>query len=76
MKIWKVTFENSGETELYSEETDILSMPEVAIELGYLEGAYEDEREEFIQDVRNAQRRGYGSATIEERVYAELVATK
>lgn len=73
MKVWKVTDHTSGEAAVYAEDTNILDIPVVSIELSYLSGGYEDERDEFISDIANARIQGRGSAYIEERLNVELV---
>lgn len=73
MQVWLVKNVDVDEVEVFAEDVDILELPEVVEELGYLEGAYDDEREQFIHDIKRAKQRGGGSAEIEERLLVELV---
>jgi hypothetical protein len=71
-KVWVLEDFEHGETDVYSEDTDILELPFVKTELGYLDGGYEDERDQFLADIQRAKERGYGEAYIEERFGLEL----
>lgn len=73
MKVWVLEDFVGGGISVYSEDTVITDIPFVATELGYLEGGYDDEREDFMDDLRRAVDRGRGSATIEERLSVALV---
>lgn len=72
MKVWVINHFDYGDIYVYSEDTDILRVPVVERELGYLEGEYEDEREEFLRDIKVTLKHGCGEATIEERIRVEL----
>jgi hypothetical protein len=65
-----------GEVDVYAEDTDVLEIPYVKEELGYLSDGYEDEKDEFLRDVERAKTRGTGEATIEERLSLELVEVR
>ena len=72
MKVWILEDFSHGETDVYPEDTDVLSIPFVTTELSYLVGGYDDELAEFKADLARAKERGRGSATIEERFTIEL----
>lgn len=76
MNVWLVHLESYGEVQVWSEDTDITETPSVKTELGYLEGGYEDERAGFIDDVKRAVAHGSGEASIEERLWVELVEVR
>lgn len=69
--VWVLNHEDHG-VETYSGDTDPFEIPTVQDELGWLEGGYEEERDEFIDTVQRAIRKGYGTAYIEERFTLEL----
>lgn len=71
MKIWLINTDD-GDTYTLRGDENLLEDSYVATELSYLDGGYEDERDEFIADVERAVRRGRGSARIEERFDVEL----
>lgn len=72
MKVWILNYLEYGSVSVYDGMTDVLNIPAVKTELGYLEGGYEDERDQFIADVARAQKAGRGSAEIAERLVIEL----
>jgi hypothetical protein len=76
MRIWLLHMESYGDVAPYAEDTNILEIPFVKTELGYLDGAYEDERDQFIKSVERARERGSGEAGIEERFWVELVEVR
>jgi hypothetical protein len=76
MKVWVLKYLEYGSISVFAENTDILEVDAVKDELSYLEGGYEDERDDFIASVSNARKRGYGSAEIEERLSVELVEVR
>jgi hypothetical protein len=69
--IWVLTHTDHG-VDTYSGDTDPLTIPTVEEELEWLEGGYEDERDQFKADVASAIKRGHGHAEIEERFTLEL----
>lgn len=70
--VWLIEDLDHSEVSVYSGHVDVAEIPFVKAELGYLEGAYEDERDEFISDLNRAVAKGFGEAVIEERVRATL----
>lgn len=73
MKVWLVQNTSNGGVSVYSEATDVAEIPFIKTELGYLEGSYEEEREDFLADVKRARERGYGQAVIEESLSVQLM---
>lgn len=71
MKVWVLT-DHYEETSTFAEDTDVLEIPYVKDELSYLDGGYEEERDEFIADIDRIRTRGRGTASIEERFSIEL----
>ena len=72
MKVWVLHHLDYGYTDVFAEDTDVLEIPAVKEELSWLTGGYEDEREEFIEQIERIKRQGRGSAHIEERFDIEL----
>lgn len=70
MKVWILEHDSYGEVFVYHEDTNPLDIPMVKDELEDLVGAYDDEREEFIESIKN------GRGEIEERFSLELVTVK
>lgn len=72
MKVWLLHMDSYGEVDVFSEDTDVLEIPFVKEELSYLDGAYEDERDDFIAEIERIKKRGSGDAAIEARFVIEL----
>lgn len=73
MRLWLIVHHDYGDITAWSEDTNIIEIDMVAQELKYLEGAYEEERDNFLDDIISARERGCGQACIEERLSVELV---
>lgn len=76
MKVWVVNDYSHGEITVLAESTDPLEFNFIKDELSYLEGGYEDERDDFIADIASIKRNGRGRAAIEERFDVELVEAR
>lgn len=75
MKVWIVHHEDYGDTEIWSEDTDVLETPTVKSELKMLQNSeYQDEHDQFVEDIMRIIRLGnISSAYIDERLDVRLV---
>jgi hypothetical protein len=76
MRVWVLENYSHGEVYIFDESTNLLEVPYIKDELGYLEKSDDEfflaEREEFIRDVE----RGATWLSIEERFEVELQEVK
>jgi hypothetical protein len=72
MNVWVLNHDSYGDVSVWSADIDPRQIPLVKDELSYLVGEYDDELEDFNNDVERAIQRGHGSARIEERFSVEL----
>lgn len=71
MKVWVIK-DHYEEIHLLAGDKDPLKDDYIKDELSYLADGYEDELNDFIQDVKSITSKGYGSAAIEERFEISL----
>lgn len=74
MRVWVVHHEDYGDTEIWTEDTNVLEIPMVKDELEMLGGDYQDEHDQFVEDIERIRRLGsISSAYIDERLDVRLV---
>jgi hypothetical protein len=77
MKVWVVHHEDYGDTEIWTEDTNVLEIPMVKDELEMLGGDYQDEHDQFVEDIERIKRLGnISNAYIDERLDVRLVEVK
>jgi hypothetical protein len=78
MKVWVVRHEDYGDTEIWTEDTDVLETPMVKEELEMLGTPfYQNERDQFVEDIERIKRLGnISNAYIDERLDVRLVEVK
>lgn len=73
MRVWTMYHHSYGEIHVLSEDSNVFNYGPISRELDALENGYEDERDDFIEDVERIKRFGRGRTGIEERFSLELV---